>query len=406
MSKGTDKEIFGEDTPDRIQINGAKGGAPRINRDYARRLFQADFSASQVAKKLGCHVVTARKIRKELEDEGILKVELREEGLSIVQADFDEECRMAIGISFADWLKTKTVKHRRIFNFCQRVWDHTWGKPSLVLTKNPDNQLGDQLCMKFLTTFGEDVKRIRTRKKLIRNLFRFLGRHDLCDRYLTMTQSRDPRPIRRLPVIELTDFPTRVEAMLEGLEARNPEFRTASELKITGQMRTGKRTEDRGMMGIRIGSDSPSYLMMDGPDEVRFTVLEKMREEWSITWIPRHLRLRLWEIYKKRSPGEPLFDFKIKDYRAAVKEESLKHIGTEFKPHDLRKISITWLFVMGVPLELAVMINVGWKDLNTPKDHYLHMRSLLKKSERKAYRANIPDWYKDGLEEYTEERDR
>ena len=75
-------------------------------------------------------------------------------------------------------------------------------------------------------------------------------------------------------------------------------------------------------------------------------------------------------------------------------------------PHDLRKISITWLFVMGVPLELAVMINVGWKDLNTPKDHYLHMRGLLKKSERKAYRDNIPEWYKDGLEEYTEDREQ
>jgi len=155
------------------------------------------------------------------------------------------------------------------------------------------------------------------------------------------------------------------------------------------------------MMGIKVGMGSPSYIMMDGPDEIRFRVLEKMREEWSITWIPRHLRLRLWELYQRRETGDPLFDFNIDKYRIAVKEESLKHIGTEFKPHDLRKISITWLFVMGVPLELAVMINVGWKDLNTPKDHYLHMRSLLKKSEREAYRANIPEWYKDGLEEYT-----
>ena len=402
MSKGTDKEIFGEDEPDRILNGGPKGGAPRINRDLARRLFQAGFKPSQVAKKLSCHVVTARKIRKELEESGELTSELREEGLTIVQADFDEECTMAVGISFADWLKTKTVKHKRIFNFCQRTWE-LWGRPSLVLTKDSGNKLGDQLCMKFLDRFGEDVKRIRERKKLIRNLFRFLGRHDLNDRYLTMTQSRDPRPIRRIPVIEMKVFPTKVELMLEGLEARDPEFRTAGELKITSQMRTGVRAVGRGLMGIRRDEGS-SYLIMSGPDEFRFQVLEKMRETWDITWIPRSLRLRLWELYQKRKTGEPLFSFKVDDFRKAVKAESLKHIGVELVPHDLRKISITWLFVMGVPLELAVMINVGWKDLNTPKDHYLHMRGLLKKSERKAYRDNISEWYKEGLDEYTEDR--
>ena len=404
LSIGTDREMFGYDEPDRIQVNGSAGGRPQINRNLARRLFEAGFKPSQVSKSLKCHVVTARKIRRELEESGELTSELREEGLNIVQADFDEECQMSIGISFDEWLKTKTAQHRRVFNFCQRVWEKIWDKPSLVLTKDPNNKIGDQLCMKFLNAFGEDIKRIRNRKKLIRNLFRFLGRHELNDRYLTMTQSRDPRPIKRLPVIEMTDFPIRVQNMLEGLEARNPDYRTASELKMTSQMRTGLRSEQRGMMGIRVGSGGSSYIVMDGPDEIRFRVLEKMREEWQITWIPRSLRLRLWELYQKRSHGDPLFDFDIDEYRRAVKEESFKHIGTEFVPHDLRKISITWLFVMGVPLELAVMINVGWKDLNTPKDHYLHMRGLLKKSERKAYRDNIPEWYKEGLDEYIADR--
>jgi len=405
LSIGTDSEIFGDDEPDRIQVNGSAGGRPQINRNLARRLFEAGFKPSQVAKSLKCHVKTARKIRRELEEAGELTNDLREEGLNIVQADFDEECRMSIGISFADWLKTKAKAHKRIFNFCQRVWSKVWDRPSLVLTKDPKNKIGDQLCMKFLDTFGEDVKRIRERKKLIRYIFRFLGRYDLCDRYLTMTQSRDPRNIRRIPVIEMKAFPIYIEAMLKGLETQNPDFRTASELKMTSQMRTGVRSESRGMMGIRVGMGSPSYIVMNGPDEIRFHVLEKMRDEWDITWIPRSLRLKLWELYKKRRTGDPLFDFNIREYRRAVKEESLKHIGVEFLPHDLRKVSITWLFVMGVPLELAVMINVGWKDLNTPKDHYLHMRGLLKNSERKAYRENIPMWYKDGLEEYTEDRE-
>ena len=398
MSKGTDEEIFESET---IRIkNGSDAGASQINREYARRLFQAGFKPSQVAKTLKCHVVTARKIRKELEESGALKTELRKEGLTIVQSDFDDECKMAIGISFAGWLKTKTSSDKRIFNFCQKTWE-MWGRPSLVLTKDTNDKLGDQLCMKFLETFGEDVRRIRNRKKLIRNLFRYLGRHDLCDRYLTMTQSRDPRQIKRIPQIEMKDFPTKVELMLKGLQDRDPDFRTAAELKIVGQFRTGVRKAGRGLMGIHIGEGS-SYLIMDGPDEYRFQVLEKMRETWDIIWLPEKLRLSLWELYKKRERGEPLFTFRVEDFRKAVKEESLKHIGIEMVPHDLRKVSITWLYVMGVPLELAVMINVGWKDLNTPKDHYLHMRTLLKKSDRKAYSDNIPAWYKDGLDEYTE----
>ena len=167
-------------------------------------------------------------------------------------------------------------------------------------------------------------------------------------------------------------------------------------------MRTGVRSDGRGLMGIRIGTEYPSYIFMNGPDEFRIHVLEKMREEYDITWIPRRVRERLWELYKQREKGDYLFSFKVDKLRKMISEASEIYTGVRLVPHDLRKVSITWLFVMGVPLELAVMINVGWKDLNTPKDHYLHMRTLLKKSERKAYRDNIPAWYKDGLEEYTE----
>lgn len=406
MSKGTDKEIFGDDEPDRILNGNSKGGAPRINRDLARRLFQAGFKPSQVAKKLSCHVVTARKIRKELEAKGQLTSELREEGLNMVQADFDDECRMAVGVSFADWLKGRTKEHRRIFNFCERTWRQVWGRPSLVIAKDSDNKLGDQLCVKYLEKFGEDEDRIRVRKKLIRNLFRFLGRRDLCDRYLTMTDSRDPRNIKRVPAIEMEDFPPHVELMLQALGEIDPEYQIASELKIVGQFRTGDRKAHRGLMGLRVGAEGDSYFFMTGPNSFRCHVLEKMREEWDITWIPQTLRVKLWELYQTREVGEPLFSFRLSEYRKAVKAMTLKYIGVEMVPHDLRKISITWLFVMGVPLELAVEINVGWKDMNTPRVHYLHMRKLLKKSERKAYRDNIPEWYKEGLDEYTEERDQ
>lgn len=403
MSKGKDSEIFDKHESTRIQTGSKTGGRPSINRDLARRLFQAgELSTKQIAGHLKCHVNTARTIRRELEESGELERADRAPGLSIVQSDFDDECRMAIGTSFAGWLKTRTKTHVRIFNFCQRTWEQIWDRPSLILTKDRDHRLGDQLCMKFLEVFGEDVKRMRDRKKLIRNLFRFLGRRDLCDRYLTMTQSRDPRAIKRIPQIEMREFPTQIEEMFKEMRVTHPQVSLGAEFKLVGQLRTGVRKDNRGLMGIKVGAGTPSYIIMNGPDDIRIHVLEKMREEWDISWCPQTIRERLWELYQTRKNGEYLFSFNVNELRKVVGDLSEKHTGVRLTPHDLRKVSITWLFVMGVPLELAVMINVGWKDLNTPKDHYLHMRALLKKSDRLAYREKIPAWYKDGLDEYTE----
>ena len=403
MDEGrTDNEIFGDNDSNRIQTNGKKGGRPSINRDLARRLFQAgELSTKQIAGHLRCHVNTARTIRRELEESGELERDDREPGLSIVQADFDDECRMAVGTSFSDWLKTRTKASSRIFNFCQKTWEQVWDRPSLILAKDDENRIGDQLCMKFLETFPDPI-RMRDRKKLIRNLFRFLGRRDLCDRYLTMTQSRDPRRIKRVPQIEMRNFPIDVEAMFAEMRETHPQVSVGAQFKLVGQLRTGKKKENRGLMGIKVGAGHPSYIIMNGPNDFRIHVLEKMREEWDISWCPRSIREELWELYQTRSPGEYLFSFSVEELRQVVGDLSEKHTGVRLTPHDLRKVSITWLFVMGVPLELAVMINVGWKDLNTPKDHYLHMRALLKKTDRKAYAEKIPTWYKDGLEEYTE----
>ena len=406
MSKGTDGEIFTEDENIRTSTNGSQGGASRINRDLARRLFQGGFSTGQVAKKLKCHIVTARRIRNELEASGDLAKNDREPGMSVVQADFDEECKMAIGISFKGWLTTQTPSAAsRIFNFSQRVWDQVWDRPSLVMTKDSENQLGDQLCMKFLEKFAEDKPRIRDRKKLIRYIFRFLGRRDLCDRYLTMTQSRDPRPIRRVPLIETPDFPTEFQKVFDEINRLDNEVGVASEFKLCAQMRTGNRAKDRGLMGIKIGMESPSYIWMTSPDEFKIHVVEKKGEEWDITWLPRRVRERMWTLYCQRSKGEPLFSFPVSRLRNMMGDVTEKLLDFRMTPHDLRKISVTWLYVMGVPLELAVEINVGWKDLNTPKDHYLHMRNLLKRTDRLAYADKIGDWYKDGLDEYAKEED-
>ena len=178
--------------------------------------------------------------------------------------------------------------------------------------------------------------------------------------------------------------------------------------KICTGIRTGNRSEGRGLSGLSADSKSPSYLMFKG-STWRAQVYEKKGETWPITWIPAEVLANLRTLYDEAQTRKKPFIFTYSVPRRIAlsklwRKVSAKHIGTELTFHDLRKVSITWLYTMNIPIEIATTLNVGWKDLSTARDHYLELRAFLKKSARQAYRENIPDWYKDGLEEYTRGR--
>jgi integrase len=196
----------------------------------------------------------------------------------------------------------------------------------------------------------------------------------------------------------MPDFPTKLQKALDLL---NPEDRLIVELKLVTQMRTGNAKEERGVFGIRKNAGK-SYLMMDSADTFRFHVLEKMHEEWDITFLPPHVREKLWTLYQTKQDGEYIFK-KDTNFNKRWNAATIKAVGTPLNLHDSRKISVTWFYACGLPLEIATSLNVGWKDLNTPRDHYLQLRNLLRKSEKAAYVSKIPDWFKVGLDEYKED---
>ena len=219
----TDSELFGKDE----KIRTATKGRPKVNEDLARRLFQANkYTTGQIATQLQCHPETVRRLRRRLEKEGVLEVVTDIRTKNFVEADFDQECINAKGTSFLEWLSTKRKHPRKVFNFCRRVWVKTWDKPSLVRVRDTDDRLGDELCLKFLADWTDAVnnERNRDRKKNIRPLFAFLGRGDLNDDYMTMRQSRDPRPVRKIPEINSPEFPLLFVKCLEEMEKINPEF--------------------------------------------------------------------------------------------------------------------------------------------------------------------------------------
>ena len=396
MSDKTDKEIFGEDTEIRISTKGR----PKVNEDLVRRLLDGKkYTPAQIAKRLDCHPETIRRIRRRLEKEGTLEAPERNGTKGLVEADFDTECESAMGISFLGWLTAKRKKPRGVFNFCRRTWDHVWGKPSLVRVTDRDDPLGRQLCLKFLETF-DDKGRSRGRKKHIRQLFIFLDRRGLCDQFLTMSQSRDPRPVRKVPEINSPMFPAKIGMAINAMTQINELYGLMCRFKKASQCRTGNRKEERGLLGIRVGSQSKSYISMDDADHFQIEISEKMGEEWAVSWLPKKVRDELWEHYKTLKNGDYLFPIPVRKFRNDFGDMTEKHCGVRLIPHDLRKISLTWLYVSGVRLEVATRINVGWKDLSTADRHYVNLGAMLRTSIQKEYSANIPEWFKDGLDDY------
>lgn len=406
MAVGSDAKIFGKDKS--TTNKNPRGGRPKIDRDLALRLFQAKYSPAVVAGHLDCKEETAQAIRRELVKAG--KLDKIKTQAQLVSADFDEECKRATGFSFRDWLINKRKKDNAIytFNFCEKVWRNIWDRPSLFIASEKTENLGDVLAQQFLNVFGEDKKRIRGRKKLIRQLFIFLGRTDVNDRHFSMTSSRDPRSVRRVPEISMLDFPTQLDAALNEMETSyGLKAATWLRVKICTGIRTGDRSEGRGLKGLSTDNQTPSYIFFRGSNW-RAQAFEKRGETWPITWIPPSVLAGLKTLYEEALKTESKFIFRFTrteytEISRAWKIISKKHTGIELEFHDMRKVSITWLFAMNIPLEIATSINVGWKDLSTARDHYLDLRSFLKKSARLAYQANIPEWYKPGLEEYARE---
>jgi integrase len=71
--------------------------------------------------------------------------------------------------------------------------------------------------------------------------------------------------------------------------------------------------------------------------------------------------------------------------RPLWREETSKVGLPPMSLHDLRKVSITYFYAMGIPLEIATSINCGWRDLNTARDYYLQYRGLLKREKKEHY---------------------
>lgn len=412
MDIGTNTEILGKSS----KFNDApksKAGRPAVNKELVIRnlklkdqLGNRRYTNSQIARMVGCSAKTIGRILKQALDDGeVTESEFEAKPIGVVEADFDSECERAKGMSFNGWLQTRfsaSSQANTYFNFCSKVWNQMFGACALTDLADHDNPLADQMAIKFVTEFQEDAPRMRGRLKKIRFLFKFLSRGDINDKHLTMTDFKHPRRIRRVDEITEIDFGLKYTECENALvDILGEDARFMLRFKICTQMRTGDWAKEREFYGIQKGTAGKTTLTMTSPTDYRFRVYAKKGEEWEIIWMPISVAEILFTKYEAMEYGEQLMKIQSRTFIKAWRKVTKRIIGRELILHDLRKISLTWLYTMGVPVEVAVNINVGWKDTNTALSNYLDVKKVLRKQKRTDYRENIPDWFKQGLDDFT-----
>lgn len=408
MAIGTDREILGSKKKERKTT----AGRPTVDRELVIRNMKLTdvngarrYTDKQLAAMAGCTTRTIRNIRTEALEKGLIDDANTDRGaIGIVEAELDAECIRAMGYSFHDWLITRFKRKSQantVFNFTTRVWEQVWDKCSLVEMSEKNSRLADKNAMLFNQAFQDDRERMRRRIKQISFLYRFIGKEESRKRHLRLDNVKHPRSKRKLPEITDVGFGKQYE-QIENLVAAElgEEARLMLRFKICTQMRTGDQKEERELYGLKHGSEGKSYIKFFNDRQFVGHIFAKRSEEWELIWLPYEVRKALIEHLAGINEGDHIWSIPVKALRQSFGRATKKVTGRRFILHDMRKISVTWLYCLRIPADVACMLNVGWLDISTAFAHYLDARKLLRGSFKDEYSANIPEWFKEGLDDF------
>jgi hypothetical protein len=327
----TDKVLFEMRKPKKV---GRKGFN---HADIAMKLRTIDektdkpLSTRRVRQLVGCSARLIRQVRKEmgngmwggLDGSGMaisdLAVSQSVKLTAKEELEFDDAIKKATGrnFGFLEWLTNNMNRSsaKSHFNFCKEAWQVV-GSPSIAAIADRTLPDAANFANAFLQVYGKDKKRLRRRKKWIRQLMRCLGRNDdINEEFFKMREDREPTEIRKVPQIGLSDFPTKLNEVIE-IDMREKfglEGELLPKLKLETMMRTGKGSEDRELWGIKRGANGATYLVMNSPDDYQFKVKSKGGQDRAMRWLSKPVREMLFEIYNQRKEGEPLFKIDVNE---------------------------------------------------------------------------------------------
>jgi len=198
-----------------------------------------------------------------------------------------------------------------------------------------------------------------------------------------LSTKRKRNPPRTLALLHLPAFFTEILPKLFNAisalpidERKRDELLLVVYLKATTGIRTGSRTAERELWGTRLQAGKTSLQI---GERIDWTVFAKGKEIWHITFLPQKVsellrkHISKWQIKAGQYLIQSLW---FDEARLLLKQVCAALNIPPLNLHDLRKVYLTGLCLSGIPLETAVELNVGWKDLNTARKHYLEVKAL------------------------------
>jgi len=192
---------------------------------------------------------------------------------------------------------------------------------------------------------------------------------------------------RKVAILMLPDFPQMFKQIVAIAKEKADDERTRDEIELilltkaqTG-IRTGVRRWESEIWGTRIAAGR-SPIQFIGND-FTWHVYAKRGEEWDIGFKTDQLRTMLAGFVRK-------YDLKTGDWLLSIGDtkanrllrEACQQLNlTPLHLHDCRKIYVSFLVRAHIPLETAIGLNVGWKDMNTAFKHYLQFKPLWEEME-------------------------
>lgn len=292
------------------------------------------------------------------------------------------------------WVQSRVKStHRNVFHTVEDVWENVWSKKDLRLLNEQDIidatnyifQNKSRSCwfpyiqhLRYLIRFGLGepswlekhlcTKGLKGEARIIPELMHISFFESLLPKMFSL--------VDQIPDQIQVNKRKNTRRWLISDEDRE-EFKLIFNSKITTGIRTGNRKKETELWGTRINAGKTA-LTYPFNHVMSWKVLAKRNERWNITHMPQRVKEMLRRHIERHSLGTR--DYLIQ-MPATKANDMLQHLCeqlgiSKLTLHDLRKTYITGLCLSGVPLEVAVDLNVGWKDLNTAKKYYLHIKAL------------------------------
>jgi len=322
---------------------------------------------------------SVQRAKRRLEKQGLLipKQQIKKEEVAPLITEFDQipeiiEWRKYM---FAKGIKEKTIYGRLLI--LRQLWN--------FLGKKRPNTINLEDVMDYVAKLREEKKYLFSKYVAIRSWFKFLAYKgylpsNLLQQYLAELETKGLKGEPILVYLTREEF-ERLENALISLfddEYYKKLIRAMIWVKVTTGIRTGDPKEKRELCGLTMDK-----MRIIGEQVIFDGILAKKNEIWNdVRPSPQACRYLLEYLsYKNEvglgkceyvfcnSNGSPVTGSQLaRWFREARK---IAGITKPCTPHTLRKTYLSWLVSSGVPLEIAIDLNVGWKDIATAKKYYL-----------------------------------